>query len=108
MHAPAFFETSDIRKKEDIIPYKTKSINFELFNYRLKDTNDRRINLGVIAQELEKTNPEFVDTNVDGYKSVNYTELLLAKVAEQEETIKSQEERIERLETMIELLMQNK
>jgi hypothetical protein len=39
---------------------------------------------GVIAQELEKTNPEFVRTDKEGLKSVAYIDLLIAKIAELE------------------------
>ena len=39
---------------------------------------------GVIAQELEKTNPEFVREDTQGFKSVAYIDLLIAKIAELE------------------------
>jgi hypothetical protein len=39
---------------------------------------------GVIAQELEEKHPEFVNTNDEGFKSVKYIDLLIAKIAELE------------------------
>jgi hypothetical protein len=33
------------------------------------------LNSGLIAQEVEKVFPEMVDTGIDGYKRVNYSEL---------------------------------
>jgi len=39
---------------------------------------------GVVAQELEKTNPELVETDHEGFKSVKYIDLLIAKIAELE------------------------
>jgi hypothetical protein len=39
---------------------------------------------GVIAQELEETHPEFVNTDPEGFKSVKYIDLLIAKIAELE------------------------
>ena len=55
----------------------------------------------VIAQDVEKYLPEFVDTGETGKKTVNYTELLLLKVAQLEQIIKIQENRIKKLESKI-------
>jgi len=43
------------------------------FNY-INDNN--KINIGVIAQEIEKIIPEVVETNIDGIKNVNYLGLI--------------------------------
>jgi hypothetical protein len=39
---------------------------------------------GVIAQDLEKSHPEFVSQDEDGFKSVKYVDLLIAKISELE------------------------
>jgi hypothetical protein len=57
--------------------------------------------VGVIAQEVEEVLPELVHTNEDGMKSVAYGNmvgLLIEAVKEQQETIRSLEGRIEKLE----------
>ncbi len=53
-------------------------------------SNDKQI--GVIAQDVEKVFPELVNTDSDGYKSVNYSKLtpiLIEAVKEQEASIKN-------------------
>jgi hypothetical protein len=77
--------TSDIRYKEDIAPLenvleKILKIRGVSYNWRSeefpeKHFNDRR-QIGVIAQEVERQFPEVVDTNKDGFKSVNYPALI--------------------------------
>ena len=61
-----------------------------------KEDSDNKVRRGVIAQELEKFAPEMVTTDKAGYKSVMYTDFLLAKnvalearIAKLEELIKS-------------------
>jgi trimeric autotransporter adhesin len=77
--------TSDQRFKKDI-----KTLNFSLekilsirgveYNWRQNEFPERHFNdrhqIGVIAQEVEKVYPEVVDTNQDGFKSVNYPALV--------------------------------
>ena len=55
----------------------------------MKDNPDQ-LRYGVIAQELEVEHPEFVSEH-EGIKSVNYIDLLVAKVAELENRIKELE-----------------
>ncbi len=64
----------------------------------MKSDKTGRTRYGVIAQELEKINPELVHTNAKGYKSVAYIDLLVAKVARQDEIIKNLIQRINKLE----------
>ena len=50
------------------------------YNWRRSEFPERQFNerhqIGVIAQEVEKVYPEVVDTNKDGFKSVNYPALV--------------------------------
>lgn len=78
--AGAFFESSDIRLKKDIQPI---SETFRSFEYNA--ISGRRY--GVIAQEIEFDHPELVETNAEGFKSVNMIDLLCLKVAELENEI---------------------
>lgn len=43
--------------------------------------NGERVNLGVIAQDLESINPDLIDTDPDGYKHVNITNCVIQLVA---------------------------
>ena len=82
--APDFVGNSDRRLKEEIEDYTPKKIDVRWREYKLKETGETQI--GVIADELEETNPEFVvkgDTP-DTMDSVKYIRLLIAKVAELE------------------------
>jgi hypothetical protein len=64
----------------------------------MNDDPTNKTHVGVIAQDLEKIMPEFVNTDENGKKTVNAIELLLAKVAQLEQVIKDQDKRIEKLE----------
>ena len=72
--------SSDRRYKRDIQTLegaldKTKQLRGT--SYYWKDKNrgsDKQI--GVIAQEVEEVYPEFVHTNADGYKAVNYAQMV--------------------------------
>lgn len=80
VNAPiGFFQTSDKRVKTNI-----KSINtidadkVKLIEFDRTDTNHH--GYGVIAQDVEKYYPSIINTNSEGFKSVDYIELLLIKV----------------------------
>ena len=63
---------------------------------------------GVVAQEVEKVLPELVNTDENGYKSVEYanlTPVLIEAIKEQQAIIDQQNKRIENLEKMLEELM---
>jgi hypothetical protein len=84
--ASNFILSSDERLKtniKDLSPINIP-INWKSFNLK-KELDDYRT--GVIAQELELTNPEFVITNESGFKSVKYIDLLIAKISELEARI---------------------
>lgn len=81
--ATNFILSSDESKKKDIKDLEPLAINANWKSFKLK-TFPNQYRTGVIAQELEKDHPEFVRTDSDGYKSVAYVDLLIAKVAELE------------------------
>lgn len=77
--------TSDIRYKQDIEPINNaleKILNLKgvYYNWRTEEFPQKqfthRHQLGVIAQDVEAQFPELVDTNAEGYKSVNYPALV--------------------------------
>ena len=104
--ATNFTLSSDSRLKKNITPYNVGEIKTNWVWFEWKDKNiQNRKQLGLIAQELEKTNPEFVITDTEGYKSVAYTEVLIAKMAEKDREIEDLTTRIERLELIIKDLL---
>jgi len=81
--ATNFILSSDERLKENIEKVCDNRVEVDWKTFELKaDKGQKRY--GVIAQELEKTNPEFVREGADGFKSVAYIDLLIAKIAELE------------------------
>ena len=86
--APAFYMTSDIALKRDIIdtplPDKIASrmIQFKQFKYKQDDD----VHYGVIAQEVQKILPQLVHDN-DGTKIVDYISLLCLKIQDLQDQI---------------------
>lgn len=80
IQAPAFYETSDIRKK-DIKSDLSLDKCYDLIDkcqtviYSLKDQTREQV--GMIAQEIEEFFPEIVDTDKDGFKSLAYDRLVV-------------------------------
>lgn len=95
-----FILSSDKRLKERI--NKMENLNWvdniEFKNFEFKGDITDRTRYGVIAQEVQKVNPQLVFTDENGYKSVGYIDLLIAKVARQDEIIEQLLKRIEKLE----------
>lgn len=59
--------------------------------------------MGLIAQEVEKIFPELVNTDKDGYKSINYTGLIPVMI----ESIKEQQHQIDELKKLVESMIKN-
>lgn len=101
--ANGFYETSDVRLKKNITPVQLSGERIRLCEF---DKSGRH-GYGVIAQEVEKLYPAAVKEE-NGYKVVNYTEILTIKCAEQDERIEALEkenqelkDRLERLEKLL-------
>ena len=91
-------ETSDKRFKENIVIIdgalaKVMSLRGVYFNWKPEFNEDCTLQIGVIAQEIEKVIPQVVDTDTEGYKSVEYAKLvavLIEAIKEQESVIQAQ------------------
>ena len=81
--ATNFILSSDERLKENVEKVCDNRVKADWKTFELK-TDKGQKRYGVIAQELEKTNPEFVREDSKGFKSVAYIDLLIAKIAELE------------------------
>ncbi len=111
MRAWTFLYTSDKRLKTNFQPIKNTKSLLWLGTYRFDWKSDideagekREISdIGFIAQEVEEVFPEFVNTDEDGYKSVDYAKMVVPLL---EET-KRQQAEIDDLRSMIQAL-QNK
>jgi hypothetical protein len=83
----SIYNSSDERLKEDI-KYITEKEMEDLFtlnpiHFKYKKDTNKKLHYGFLAQDVEKVFPELVENNNDGYKTVNYQELIpimLAKI----------------------------
>ena len=88
-----FFDTSDARVKTNVVEIdasKADAVRLVEFDR----TDKKHHGYGVIAQELEEVYPEMVNTDSEGFKSVNYNELVMVK-------IKYLEDKVARLEALV-------
>jgi hypothetical protein len=90
--ATGFFESSDIRYK-NILSRTTSKDGFDMISYTWKPElkRDKKIHFGYVAQEVQKVYPSQVQSDDKGFLSVNYTEVLVKKIAELETRIKQLE-----------------
>lgn len=89
-----FYDTSDIRLKSNVKEIELNSEKIRLCEF---DKGDKH-SYGVIAQEVEKLYPSTVQEGKEGYKVVNYNEILTIKCAELEAENKALKDRLNRLE----------
>jgi len=81
--AKNFQLSSDRRFKNNIKDIKDIRVEAAFKSFEMESSPGEK-RYGVVAQELEKTNPELVGTDHEGFKSVKYIDLLIAKIAELE------------------------
>lgn len=79
------FFNSDIRLKDVV------SRNGDVIVFKWKDGRDSKTHVGYSAQEVQAIMPDAVSEGEDGILSVNYIEILVAKIAELENRIKQLE-----------------
>lgn len=96
LQATAFlYSSSDERLKENVAPIDDASSLIEQLNgVRFDWKENGESSIGFIAQDLEKTLPELVATDKEGYKSVAYgniTAVLVEALKEQRQMIKGQQ-----------------
>jgi trimeric autotransporter adhesin len=96
--------SSDIRLKYDVENMEgtlEKILKLRGVTFKFNNDSTNKIQIGFIAQELEKEFPEFIVTGTDGYKSVAYanmTAVLVEGMKEQQSKINDLEDRITKLE----------
>lgn len=94
--ATDFNATSDERKKTDIQTASGSIVN-RLRGVEFKWVENDKQSAGVIAQEVETVIPHAVNTDEDGFKSVNYNSLVAYLI----EALKDQQKQIDELKTLI-------
>jgi hypothetical protein len=105
-------ETSDERLKKNIAPIaggleKILAMNGVTYDWRRDEFPSRNflsgMQYGLIAQELEKVIPELVDTDEEGWKSIEYSHIvpvLIEAIKEQQAIIVGQQQEITSLQSM--------
>ena len=87
------------------VNYNWKTAAFPKMNF------EKERQLGLIAQEVESVVPEVVRTDVDGFKSVEYSKLvslLIEAIKEQQNQIKQQKNDLNDLQVKLQNLIDNK
>ncbi|QQO98146.1 tail protein [Maribacter phage Molly_5] len=97
--ATNFILSSDKRLKKNIKTLRGDDLDLRWVQFNRID--DGSFQLGLIAQEVEKTNPEFVLTDKTGFKSVKYIDVLIAKMAEKDRKDRDKDAKIKSLETRV-------
>ena len=80
------FFNSDMRLK-DLTDYDYNVSDIKPITYLWKDGRDNKKHVGYSAQEVQKIMPDAVNEGTDGMLSVNYVEVLVAKIAQMEKEI---------------------
>lgn len=111
---------SDRRWKKDLQPLDRTlpdilQLNGYRFNWRKEEFPEMKfedqLQIGLVAQDVEKIFPELVRTDDKGYKAVSYeklTVILLEGMKEQQMQIASQASRIEVLEKLVNQMIEEK
>ena len=90
----------DIKKIEDAMA-KVGQLQGVYYNWKKEEFSDKNfqkgLQMGLIAQDVENVIPEVVNTDYDGFKSVNYSNLVALLI----EGMKEQQQEIERLRSQM-------
>jgi hypothetical protein len=84
--ASAGFFNSDMRLK-DLTDYDYNVSDIKPITYLWKDVRDNKKHVGYSAQEVQKVMPDAVNEDEKGFLSVNYIEVLVAKISQMEKEI---------------------
>lgn len=95
-----FFDTSDARVKTNV--RELNAINADAIKLVEFDRTDTEHHgYGVIAQEVEEVYPSVVNTDANGFKSVNYNEIAMIKIKYLEDKVARLEALVARLESKL-------
>ncbi len=98
-------QNSDLRLKRNIHPLENslqKILQLNGYNYYWKNKNsDSSLQIGVVAQEMQKLFPELVKEDEKGILSVNYSGLIPVLI----ESVKEQQQQINELKKLVQQLL---
>ena len=95
--------SSDMRLKDNILPLGSTMTNILKLDGK-SYTKDGREEIGLLAQDVQLVYPELVSEDPNGMLSVNYQALSAILI----NGVKDQEARIQKLEILVKLLLENK
>jgi hypothetical protein len=90
--ASGFFNSSDIRLKE-LVDITYNPLEITPITYKWKDGSDDKNHVGYSAQQVQEHMPDAVSENQEGLLSVDYIQVLVAKVASLEKRVKEMEDK---------------
>lgn len=94
---------TEIKSSQEIIS-KLKPVSYFWNETGKKKGGNAQLQYGLVAQEVEKVLPNIVSTDNDGYKSVNYNELIPLLL----QTVQEQGQKIEELQKALQHLKKSK
>lgn len=80
---PGIYKYSDIRLKNIVSPYNSGLAEIEkinVYNYTYKNDNDKKPQVGVIAQDLKKIFPASIKEDSKGYLKIRWDEMFYAAI----------------------------
>lgn len=98
--ATAFISSSDKRLKTNIKPLENSKDILKITPVRFDWIKDWKKDIWIIAQEVEKYFPEFVETDDKWFKAVNYPKLVIPLM----KVVKEQQNEIETLKNKLDLI----
>ncbi len=85
--ATGFYNSSDIRLKE-LTEYNYNIESIKAITYTWKDNRDNKKHIGYSAQDIQKVLPDAVSEDSEGILSVDYIQVLVAKIEMLEEKLR--------------------
>lgn len=95
VYATAFYEFSDVRKKN--IVEKLQSFDasrIDAIQYYFKDDKDQNLRIGYSAQQIQELAPDLVHKNEEGFLTISYANVHTIKIAQLEDRVKVLEKEI--------------
>jgi hypothetical protein len=80
----SLIQTSERDYKKDIRLVGKENSTIPIKEYKYKTGDNDKVRYGVVAEDIESTYPELVETDAEGIKGVKYIDLLVRKIAELE------------------------